>query len=94
MVLPSLSGPVALVIYFLCGVALSYRLPVDEVFRKELQKRDLLCEEDDMLLSFQQYTEDTVPWCSTYLSIGISTSTASTTGRTSACPCLIFMQLC
>lgn len=94
MLPPSLLGPIALVVYFLCGAALSYRLPVDEVFRKELQKKDQLCLEDDTLLSFQQYSEDSVPFCSSYLTIGISTSTIPITGRTSACPCLTFTQIC
>ena len=94
----SLLGPIVLVMYFLCGAALSYRLPVDEVFRKELEKkaqdlgpRDLVCNQDDTLDSFQQYSEDSVPFCSTYLSIGTSTSIVPTTGRRSACPSPISM---
>lgn len=90
---PSLLGPIALVVYFLCGAALSYRLPVDEIFRRELQKKALVCVEDDTLLSFQQYSDDSVPFCSTYLNIGISTSTVPVTGRTSVCPCPIFIHV-
>ena len=89
---PSLWGPIFLVVYFLFGEALSNRLPLDEIFKKELEKkaqdiekRDLVCDQDDTLESFQQYSEDSVPFCSTYLSIGISTSTVPTTGRTSGC---------
>lgn len=83
---PSLLGPIVLVVHFLYGSALCYRLPVDEVFRKELEKKNLDCVEDDTLLSFQQYPEDSVPFCSSYLEIGISTSTVPITGRTSASP--------
>ena len=99
MLLPSFLGPIALVVYFLCGAALSYRLPVDEVFRnelrkKEFQKKDLICSQDDLELSFQQYTEDSVPFCSTYLSIGVVITTVSVTSRTSACPSPKFMPIC
>ena len=83
---PSLLVHVALVIHFLFSSTLSYRLPVDEVFRRGLEKKDLVCVEDDVLLSFQEYAEDSVPFCSDYLSIGISTSTVPITGRTYACP--------
>ena len=83
---PSLLGHVFLVVHFLFSSTLSYRLPVDEVFRRPLEKKDLVCVEDDVLLSFQEYTEDSVPFCSGYLSIGISTSTVPITGRTYACP--------
>lgn len=94
-----LLGPIALVVYFLCGATLSYRLPVDEVFRKELQKKgvqkkDLICTEDDELLSFQQYTEDSVPFCSVYLGIGVSIVTVPMTATTSAYPCLYLMPIC
>ena len=68
---------------------------MDDIFKNELEKkangiekRDLVCDQDDTLESFQQYSEDSVPFCSTYLSIGISTSTVPTTGRTSGCPLL------
>ena len=82
---PSLLGHVVLVVHFLSSSTLSYRLPVDEVFRRSLEKKDLVCVEDDVLLSFQEYTEDSVPFCSGYLGIGISTSTVPITGRTYAC---------
>lgn len=99
MLSPSSLGPIALVVYFLCDAALSYRLPVDEVFRNELknkqfQKRDLTCTLDDLELSFQQYTEDSVPFCSTYLSIGVTTTTVSITSRTCACPSPISILIC
>ena len=81
-----LLGSIALVVYILCGLALSHRLPVDEIFRKELQRKDLVCTEDDTLLSFQEYSEDSAPFCSSYLSIPVLTSTVSITGRTSAYP--------
>ena len=82
----SLLGHVYLVLHLLFSSTLSYRLPVDEVFRRSLEKKDLVCVEDDILLSFQEYTEDSVPFCSNYLSIGISTSTVPITGRTYAYP--------
>ena len=94
MVSLSSLGRILLVVYSLCGAALSSRLPVDEVFRKELQKKDLDCREDDALLSFQEYTQDSVPFCSNYLSIGISTTTVPVTDRTSASPCPISMSNC
>ena len=85
MVSSSLLSSIAIVLHNLCGAVLGYRLPVDEVFRKELQKR-LVCVEDDVLLSFQQYTEDSLSFCSTYLSIPLSTGTVTTTSRTFASP--------
>lgn len=96
---PSSLGPVVLVLYFFCSAALGYRLPVDEVFRNELQKkqlqlRDQICVENDVLLSFQEYSEDSVPFCSTYLGIGISTSIVPVTGRTSAYPHAISVPIC
>ena len=99
MLSPSLLGPIALAVYFLCGAALSYRLPVDEVFRRELLKKDLEyrnldCVEDDALLSLQKYTEDSVPFCSIFLSIGVATTTIPITGRTSACPYPISVPIC
>ena len=91
---PAFLGPIALVVYFLCGVTLSYRLPVDEVFRKEHQKKDLVCTEDDELLSFQKYPDDAVPFCSTYLGIGVSVEIVPITGTTSACPGSHFESIC
>lgn len=88
MLSPSSLGSIALVVYILSGRALSYRAPVDEVVRKEFQKR-LLCVQDDVLDSFQAYSEDAIPFCSSYLSIPLSTSTVSLTSRTSEYPCPI-----
>lgn len=79
-------GSVVLVVYILCGAALSYRLPANEIFG--LEKR-LVCVENDVLLSFQQYSEDAGPWCSSYLKIPVLTSTVSITARTSARSCQI-----
>ena len=76
MILPSLLGAIALVLYMLCGAALSHRLP------KELQRKDLICDGDDILQSFQEYSEDSVPFCSDYIGIPVSTSTVALTGRT------------
>lgn len=90
----SFLGPVILALYFLCDLTLGYRLPVDEVFRGELQKRDEICVENDALLSFQEYSEDSVPFCIDYLTIGISTSTLSITGRRSACLCPMLVPSC
>lgn len=84
-------GSIALVVYILCGAALSYRLPANEIFG--LQKR-LACVEDDILLSLQQYSEDAVPFCSKYLTISVLTSTVSITARTSAYSCLISVASC
>ena len=88
MLLPSSLGSIALVLYMLCGAALSHRLP------KELQKKDLICEQDDMLQSFQQYSEDTVPFCSTYIGEPMSTSTVALTARTSAFPYPTTVPIC
>ena len=93
MLLPSWLSSIAFVVYVFSDLALSHRIPVNEVFRKELQKRDLTCVEDDALLSFQEYSEDTVPWCSAYLGIPVLTSTVSVTARTSATLCSLTVPI-
>ena len=59
------------------------RYPVPEALRKEvdLEKRQL-CVDDDYLLSLQMYIDDSYPWCSAYLGIGQTTTTATTYVRT------------
>ena len=91
MLSPSLLGSLALVVYVLCGAALSSRLPVN--FRNEIDKR-LVCVEDDTELSFQEYQEDTVSFCSAFLGIPLLTSTLSITAKTFACPCPIYVAIC
>ena len=85
MLLPSWLSSIAFVVFIRSGTAIS---------RKELEKKDLVCTENDALLSFQEYTEDSVPFCSTYLFIPLSTSTVSVTGRTSAYPSPVTMPIC
>ena len=72
------------------GSTLSARIPVDEVFRREqisakekLMKKDLTCIEDDALLSFQEYSDDAIPFCSTFLSIPQQTAASTVYTKTS-----------
>ena len=89
MGIPSLLARIVFVVCFFGGAALTYRFPVDEIFRRQLN-----CLEDDALLSLQEYPEDSIPFCSTYLGIGIMTSTIPITSRTSAHPYPISIVHC
>ncbi len=51
--------------------------------KEELTKRDFECVEDDTLLSFQLYTDDSVPFCSSYIGIPKQTAVSTITTRTS-----------
>lgn len=74
----------------LFGSALSFRAPVDELFKGKsrfevkgrLTKRDIVCIEDDTLLSFQQYTDDSIPFCRSYIGIPTQTAVSTITTRT------------
>ena len=80
---------IALAITSQLALILGARLPVDEVYRREhlmakenLTKRDLQCVENDVLLSLQQYTDDSVPFCSSYIGIPQETSISTLTTKT------------
>ena len=88
MLLPSSLGSIAIVLYMLCGAVLSHRLP------KELQRKDLICQDDDILQALQQDPDDSIPFCSAYIGIPLSTSTVAVTGRTSAFPYLTTVSIC
>ena len=72
----------------LFSAVLAVRLPVDEVFRRDqwsakekLESREL-CVEDDTLLSLQMYPDDTIPFCSTFISIPAQTAVSTVTVKT------------
>lgn len=80
----------------LFGSALSFRLPVDELFKRKngfeakqkLTRRDLVCVEDDTLLSFQEYPEDSYPFCSSFIGVPSQTSISTVVTRTYVYACL------
>ncbi len=83
----------ALPLIALLSPAVAARLPVEEVFRKNqflakerLTRRDLICIEDDWLLAFQQYTDTTYPFCSSYLGIPLATATSIAVTKTLLAP--------
>ena len=72
----------------LFSAVLGARLPVDEVFRRDqwaakqrLESREL-CIEDDTLLSFQTYSEDAIPYCSSIINIPAQTAVSTVTVKT------------
>ena len=80
---------IALMIASLFSSALGARIPVDEVFRRDqlsakdkLTKKDLTCIEDDALLSFQEYSDDAIPFCSTFLNIPQQTAVSTVYTKT------------
>jgi len=88
---------VALVISSLWASVIGLRMPVPEIrmLKKKdleiedssaknslLEKKDLVCLEDDYLLSLQMFPDDSIPSCSSYLGIQDVISTAFVKART------------
>lgn len=80
---------IALPITALLGLVTGVRIPVDEVYRRNqfavkqhMIKRDLKCIENDILLSLQQYPEDSIPFCSNYIGIPAQTALSTITTKT------------
>jgi hypothetical protein len=81
---------IAVIMTSLFGSALSFRAPVDELFKRKsrfdvkakLTKRDLICVEDDVLLAFQEYPDTVVPFCRSYIGIPQQTTVSTVTTKT------------
>lgn len=70
------------------------RYAVKERLVKKFVNRDLVCYEDDVLLSFQEFLDDTYPWCSSYLGIPRITSNAFTTVKPYVLTFSVYTLLC
>lgn len=74
----------------LCGNVVGVRVPIPEFRNSGLVQREpepgldkrITCIEDDYLLSFQMYIEDSYPSCSAYLGIPETTTFTTATART------------
>ena len=85
---------IALLMSSLYSPAVGLRPAVNEVYRRnlfaaereaerKLQKKDLICYDDQVLIDFQDDPDDSVPFCSSYLGIQDLTSTSMVTAKTS-----------
>ena len=94
--MPSLlsSWAIALILSALSGPAVGLRPAVNEIYKKnlyaaqkeaesKLQKKDLICYEDQVLIDFQDDPDDSVPFCSSYLGVSDLLSTSIVTAKTS-----------
>lgn len=81
-------GAIALTVTSFIGPALGVRDAVPEVFKRksrydardQLAKR-FVCYDDDILASFQEWRNDTEPFCRDYIDIPDSTAVATSTTR-------------
>lgn len=83
-----------LLVSSLYSPTIGLRPAVNEVYRRnlftaergaerKLQKKDLICYEDQVLIDFQDDLDNSVPFCSSYLGIQDLTSTSMVTAKTS-----------